>query len=368
MSLVVYASGDLGLPNSVDLEFFRGFERWALEQIKINGTLDDVVKISGAELLAASGKVSSGVTYGEMDRFFMRMAGTMIAAGRSDTKASAKGKGEGKSQKSIVFHIFETVVLPGQVNDVGRLAERYEVRLAAWYRRSLLLGNCFVIDHGLFGELAGSITKVMHALLHHLFYLGRGMASQRYSELTQNWQLKRHSALSLVKQQLDPAHRELASKDFLQAWEYRPMRTEEGKDYEILWHAGSAWWHSEQKLEEVKEHYAIGAGDAEAQEEPFEPFLVEERSSQPISEEEKEIADKRVLESILEFTGKRRDEAYVNWWKRAIRTLSHARIYARIGEVRERLARGERIANTGGYLIRLVKLDAKKQQVSWAGD
>lgn len=366
MSLVIYASGDLGLPNSVDLEFFRGFERWALEQIKIHSTLDDVVKISGAELLLASGKLSSGVSYEEMDRFFMRMAGTMIAAGRNPTSTASKVKRESKSQKSIVFHIFETVVLPGQVNAIGELADRYEVRLSSWYRRSLLMGNCFVIDLNLFGQLTGSITKVMHALLHHLFYLGKGTASQRYSELTRNWQLTRHSAISLVKQQLDRAHKELGAKDFLRDWEYRPIKTDEGKDYEIVWQAGRLWWETERALEQVKGHYELG--DGSAHEQPFEPFLIEDAPVLTLTSEEKDMADKRVLECVLEFTGKRNDEAFVNWWKRAIRTLNHAKIYARIGEVRERLARSERIANPGGYLIRLVKLDAKHQKVDWIGD
>ncbi|MBK8277235.1 MAG: hypothetical protein IPK92_15815 [Nitrospira sp.] len=54
--LVIYASGNLGLPNSVDLELFRGFERWALAELGREKTLPTVVKISGAEILHYAGK------------------------------------------------------------------------------------------------------------------------------------------------------------------------------------------------------------------------------------------------------------------------------------------------------------------------
>ncbi|MEO8341366.1 MAG: hypothetical protein ABI604_16950, partial [Nitrospirota bacterium] len=56
----------------------------------------------------------------------------------------------------------------------------------------------------------------------------------QYSELVRNWQIKRHTALSLVKQQLDDAQKELLKKQFIARWEYVPIRTSEGKDFEII--------------------------------------------------------------------------------------------------------------------------------------
>ena len=93
--LVIYASGDLGLPNSVDLELFRGFERWALSQLERKKVLDPIVRISGAEILQAAGKEPSGAAYAEVDRFFLRMAGTMISAGRTKTDIGEGTRGSG---------------------------------------------------------------------------------------------------------------------------------------------------------------------------------------------------------------------------------------------------------------------------------
>ncbi|MGB5046963.1 MAG: hypothetical protein WBO11_18515, partial [Nitrospira sp.] len=76
VSLVVYGSGDLGLPNSIDLEFFRGFERWTKAAMSRGEPFNQLVKISGRELLEASGKGLGGASYQEMDRFFLRMAET----------------------------------------------------------------------------------------------------------------------------------------------------------------------------------------------------------------------------------------------------------------------------------------------------
>ena len=136
---MIYASGDLGLPNSVDLELFRGFERWALSQLERKKVLDPIVRISGAEILQAAGKEPSGAAYAEVDRFFLRMAGTMISAGRTKTEVGEGTRGIGplnrkrlRSNKGIVFKIFGTVVLPGQPNKKGEMVDKYEVELAPW--------------------------------------------------------------------------------------------------------------------------------------------------------------------------------------------------------------------------------------------
>lgn len=185
VSLVVYGSGDLGLPNSIDLEFFRGFERWTKAAMSSGEPFNQLVKISGRELLEASGKGLGGASYQEMDRFFLRMAGTMIGAGRDWRQEGESGGTEKRprSNKGIVFHIFQTVVLPGQVNADGFVADKYEVELATWYWMSLRSGNCIVIDHELFRDLHGSITKLLHQLLHNLFYLG----VERLHKSIPNW-------------------------------------------------------------------------------------------------------------------------------------------------------------------------------------
>jgi hypothetical protein len=375
--LVIYASGELGLPNSVDLELFRGFERCALGLMEREKTLPPVVKISGGDILRAAGKESSGAAYAEVDRFFLRMAGTMISAGRGKTldkepANQSDGRGVGsrpRTKRGIVFKIFGTVVLPGQVNGEGQLADKYEVELAPWYRESLLLGNCFVIDHSLFASMKGSLSKLLHQLLHNLFYLGKGHAEQRYSDLVRYWQIKKHQTKSRVIQQFAEAHHELSSRGFLDHWQIVPVGERDQKDFVFIWTAGSAWWKTESHLPQLKEKYEVGDDHQLGVERVIDPFLTalpDQSEDQSAAKAGDPTSAARLLAEVMELSGRRKDpEVWEKWWKRAIAAVPHARIWLRIGEVRERKARGEPI-NMGSYLAKLVKIEAKRLGFSWA--
>jgi len=373
--LVIYASGELGLPNSVDLELFRGFERCALSILKREHTLPLVVTISGREILHAAGKEPSGAAYGEVDRFFLRMAGTMISAGRTKTvpektsQTPPDARPRLRTKKGIAFKIFGTVVLPGQVNGRGELAEKYEVELAPWYRESLLMGNCFVIDHSLFAHMKGSLSKLLHQLLHNLFYLGKGHAEQRYSDLVRYWQIKKHQAKSKVIEQFAEAHHELSMRGFLQHWQIVPVGQREQKDFVFIWDAGPAWWKTEAQLPQLKAEYGVGDEPHFPTDPVIDPFLtalpepLEDRSGQAGSDP---TSAARLFDEIMELSGRRKDPAvWEKWWRRAIGVVPHPRIWLRIGEVKERKARGERI-NMGSYLAKLVKIEAKGLGVAWA--
>jgi len=384
LPLVIYASGDLGLPNSVDLELFRGFERWAIGVLDREKTLPSIVKISASEILHCAGKESSGVAYAEVDRFFLRMKGTMIAAGRARTMPVGKEKSYGgveqgmtegrarlRSTKGIAFQIFGTVVVPGQVNGRGEMADKYEVELASWYRESLLMGNCFVVDHSLFREMKGSLSKLLHQLLHNLFFLGRGHAEQRYSDLAGYWQMTRYHSRSRVREQFEEAHRELVSRQFLQSWEVIPTQEHGVKDFVLVWEAGPAWWKTESQLASMKVKYQLG-DDRDAPEmiptviDPFLAAMTDEKEHAVSSQGDDPSSSARLLYEVMELSGRRKDpQVWEKWWKRAIASVPHPFVWRRIGEVRERKARGEKI-NMGSYLSKLVKIDAQKLGASWA--
>jgi hypothetical protein len=376
--LVIYASGNLGLPNSVDLELFRGFERWALGQLERKNRLDLIVRISGAEILQAAGKEPSGAAYAEVDRFFLRMAGTMISAGRTKTEVGEGARGSGpahrkksRSNKGIVFKIFGTVVLPGQPNKKGELVDKYEVELAPWYRDSLLMGNCFVIDHSLFAGMKGSLSKLLHQLLHNLFYLGKGHAEQRYSDLVRYWQIKRYMAKSKVMEQFAEAHQELVKRGFLEHWQIVPVGVQKKKDFLFIWDAGSAWWKTEAHLPELQAKYKLGETHHIESNPVIDPFLTalpEPRTEAATTSVTDSNSAARLLDEIIGLSGRRKDpDVWENWWKRAITAVPHVRIWLRIGEVKERKARGERI-NMGSYLAKLIKVEAKGLGLPWAED
>jgi len=51
-------------------------------------------------------------------------------------------------------------------------------------------------------------------------------------------------------------------------------------------------------------------------------------------------------------------------WKQAVHDLSRSVIYKALGDIQERLLKGERINNKSSFLPTLIKLEAKKTQPS----
>lgn len=71
------------------------------------------------------------------------------------------------------------------------------------------------------------------------------------------------------------------------------------------------------------------------------------------------------LVSILEVVGST-DRKYLPFWKQVVRDLPRSVVYKALGDIRERLLKGERIKNKGSYLVTLMKLEAKKRDLPWA--
>ena len=71
---------------------------------------------------------------------------------------------------------------------------------------------------------------------------------------------------------------------------------------------------------------------------------------------------------MMELSGRQKDpQVWEKWWKRAIASVPHPCVWRRIGEVRERKARGEKI-NMGSDLSTLVKIDVQKLGAPWASN
>ena len=256
MTLVAYASGDLGFPTALDFELFLGLEHLLLDRIKQDHYLDTLVRFQGYEVLHRAGKDKGGREYQELNRCLMRLKGLMIGVGSEKTQNN--GQVKTRSRRPTFLNIFRNVTLPGSTNKEGVLIDGYEVLLEDWYRESLLAGNCFVVDHQLFHDLKGHISKLLHQLLSHLFYLGSGSAMQSYSELVEGFELVRYTAISQVRQQLGVAHQELITRRFLRSWELVPVKGKKPRDFMLMWEAGPAWWEAEKLLLERQAYYEIG--------------------------------------------------------------------------------------------------------------
>lgn len=367
MTLVAYASGDLGFPTAVDFELFLGLENLLLDRIKQNHYLDPLVRFQGYEVLQRAGKDKGGREYNELNRCLMRLKGLMIGVGSAKTNAA--GHVQTKSRRPTFLNILRNVTFPGSLNKEGILTDTYEIVLEDWYCESLLAGNCFVVDHKLFHDVKGHISKLLHQLLSHLFYLGSGSAMQSYSELVEGFELARYTAISQIRQQLGPAHEELIAHRFLSSWELAVVKGSKPRDYMLMWEAGPAWREAEQQLMQRRAYYEIGAEGAlqKHQEDVTDPILlIADSQVETRSPEETAASAAKLLHMVLDLSGRRKDpHVWVKMWQRAINTVPHVMIWRRIHEVKERQARGERL-NPGSYLYDLVKRDAANLKVSWA--
>lgn len=367
MTLVAYASGDLGFPTAVDFEMFLGLESLLLDRIKQNHYLDPLIRFQGYEVLQRAGKDRGGREYNELNRCLMRLKGLMIGVGSAKTNAS--GQVQTKSRRPTFLNILRNVTLPGSVTKEGVLTDAYEIVLEDWYCESLLAGNCFVVDHKLFHDVRGHISKLLHQLLSHLFYLGSGSAMQSYSELVEGFELARYTAISQIRQQLGPAHDELIAHRFLSSWDLVVVKGSKPRDYMLMWEAGPAWREAEQQLIERRAFYEIGMEGSvqKHQEEVSDPImLIADSHVESRSAEETAASAAKLLQMVLDLSGRRKDpHVWVKIWQRAINTVPHVMIWRRIHEVKERQARGERL-NLGSYLYDLVKRDAVNLKLPWA--
>ncbi len=367
MTLVAYSSGDLGFPTAVDFEFFLAFESLLLYRVRTNHYLDLVVRFQGQEVIERAKKDGGGRSYQELSRCLLRMKGLMIGIGSGKTDKDQQV--HTKSRRPTFMNIFSSLTLPGSVNSEGLVMDGYELVLQEWYRDSLLAGNCFVVDHGLFQNVKGHITKILHQFLSHLFYLGSGSAMQSYSELVEGFELTRYTAISLVRQQLGPAHDELMSRQFLRSWDIVAVKDSKPKEFMLMWEAGPAWRQAEKQLLEQRAFYEIG--DERSFVKPTDEYtdpmlLIADAQTEHHSPEEQAASGAKLLHLILELSGRRKDpHIWEKVWRRAIETIPHVMIWRRIHEVKDRLARKERI-NSGSYLYDLVKRDAQNLKLDWA--
>ncbi|MDR4483148.1 MAG: hypothetical protein R3B95_07970 [Nitrospirales bacterium] len=133
----------------------------------------------------------------------------------------------------------------GEKREDGSVTEMNEIEVASWYLKSLQAGNCLVIDHALFQRLSCP-PKLLHQFLHAQFHFHQGVASEWYTDIAQNWQMKEYSALSRIKQQIDPSHEVEACGVFLESWDYIPFKKSGKRVYQIRWKAGPQWVAMEQ--------------------------------------------------------------------------------------------------------------------------
>ncbi len=347
----ILPSAKWGYPTVLDLEYFRAFERALTMVSEREGMVPDVLEISGRELIRLTGREPNGDRQREVREFLDRLSGLVLQEFRQSKR---------KRRAESGVHIFERIdreELGATESSGAQWAHR--IKLADWYWANLNNFHCHIQDQKVFWALRRDLTKLLYQHLHGLFRVGRGMASESYTELATNLSLKRLRAISEIRRQLEPAHKELEALGFLNSWSLD--RGSDGtKDFVVRWEAGPCWYEvyqiEQQRLQEiergpVREVLAVrdegGAPDGSA-------VTVNEDRDQALKE-------------IYDFVG-RPDQAYEPFWLKVIESFTRPIRYRVMAEVRE-LALSRRIRTTRARaLVAAFQREGKKLGLSgWGG-
>jgi hypothetical protein len=299
----IIPSAKYGYPIILDLDMYRGFQKLLTDILKAEGAVPKHITFTSADLIRAMGKEKrhGGEFYQEIADWLMRMALTGI---KSQGAVYHAGK---KTYIKDLVKVFDRVVQYGKELDDGSIADRHHVWLSDWYLENINRFRVRPLEYNLHKALRRPIAKGLLPLLEEGFYAGEGKFHKRYDELCMFLGITRHRALSLIKQQLDPAHRELQAQRFLKEWSYK--RSSDEKSYIITWIAGERYWEEQEKQEELR---------------------ISLPRPQPSEEEEQELLFERIRalgvgESDARELSRKLDEVTIKQWEEVAPYLHKAR-------------------------------------------
>jgi len=114
---------------------------------------------------------------------------------------------------------------------------------APWFLSNFYFNYYRRVDLAFHQRLTRPIAKGLYPLLETGWFASGGSFAKRYVDLCAHLFIQFQPHLSLVKQQLDPAHEELRREEFLESWEYIS-----GK--EATWTGVIRWWPGKKWLSE----------------------------------------------------------------------------------------------------------------------
>jgi hypothetical protein len=210
----ISANHELGLPITADLDYYRAFLKILADAVTREGRLRLPLAVPTKQLLRYACKPDGTKTRHEVRTFLKKMAFTGIEGGVYQAKTRTLTEG--------FVTTFRQVVVRGEVLRDGQVADTNYVWPAPWFLANYLRGHVRRVDLAFHNRLRRPIAKALYPLLATGWYASGGQVyEKRYTALCMEFLLTPHRVLSLVKQQLDPAHQELHDHHFLDAWAYR---------------------------------------------------------------------------------------------------------------------------------------------------
>ena len=314
----ISANHELGLPITADFDYYRAFLKILAETLEHDGRLRLPLALPTKQLLHYTGKADGIKTRREVRTFLKKMAFTGIEGGVYQAKTRDFTEG--------FVTTFRQVVVRGEPLRHGQVADTNYAWPAPWFLANYLRGYVRRIDLEFHNRLRKPIAKALYPLLATGWYASGGQPyEKRYAALCAEFLLTTHQALSLVKQQFDPAHQELHAQHFLDTWTYR--KAADDQEWIVCYWPGKKFFHDQ------------AAG------EDHQPRALRRRTPQAWVGPTAVTADgAQLLEDMLAVCGDRQNEAA---YRKAIRKYSKSLIRLALAETRQAANEG-RIGKTRG--------------------
>jgi hypothetical protein len=344
----ISANHKLGLPITSDLDYYRAFLKICYEAADPQGRLYMPIIVPTAKLLRYAGKRESAKEWKEVQAWFERMTLTGIIGGIY--RAKQKHYDEG-----FVETLFSRVVTRGGEMRNGEIAQTNHVWLAPWFLANYFHHHLRPIDLTFHQRLRKPIAKALYPLLETGWYASGGKPyAKRYRDLCAEFLLANRQHLSRIREQLDPAHQELAEERFLAKWEYR--ESADKTDYSIFYYPGKKFFEDQKAKEERRqkvEQIIKGQAHAAAHKEPI--------PDGQISPQESEARKAILVQDILEVT---RDPRSAVFYAIVARKLDTQTIYRALSETKEALRNREIRTTPARYFTDLVKRYATERGIN----
>jgi hypothetical protein len=247
LTIRIIGTGSYGLPNTSDLDYYRAFLKLLDDLTDQTGQLPNPIRIATKTLLRYAGKQASAREFRAVTDWIRRSHYTGIQGFYYDAAT-------GDYVEIGDEPLFPRYRIRGQRLDNGDLATTHHVWLASWFRANYLHHYLRPIDLAFHRRLRKPIAKALYPLLELGWYATGGKPyTKSYHDLCQDFLLHESPHLARIKQQLDPAHRDLAQERFLERWDYRPAAT--GQTWIITYHPGPKFF-ADQRARESRRQLA----------------------------------------------------------------------------------------------------------------
>jgi hypothetical protein len=328
----ISANALFGLPITSDLDYYRAFLKICDEIVDRDGRFHLPIAIPTRALIRYAGKAENARERKEIRAWIRRMTLTGIIGGIYQAKSKDYSDG-------FVGTLFSQAYVRGERMRNGKIAEMNYIWPAPWWLSNFFYRYLRPLDYNFHQRLRKPIAKALYPILETGWYASGGKPyTKSYRDLCTEFLLAEHRHLSLVKQQLEPAHHELQREQFLANWQYRKATNKISKHDFIVTYIPGHKFFEDQQARKARQQLA--------------EQLTRVRKQLSGPQQELTGGEQTLLEEILAVCGDAGNQAA---YRKVIREHPEGLLWMAISETRQ-ASRERRVTKTrGAYFMATVK-------------